>query len=54
MTADELVRESTRLQGVPEFVEDPKVLARVASLMRAPTSTEGGEADEDSHSRRSA
>ena len=39
MTAEELVAESCAAQGVPEHVEDPEVLARVAALIR-----QGGDA----------
>jgi hypothetical protein len=35
VTVDELVAESTEYQGVPEHVEDPEVLARIAALIRA-------------------
>lgn len=35
MTAEELVRESCAAQGVPEYVEDARVLAMVASRIRA-------------------
>jgi hypothetical protein len=31
-----LVAESRRAQGLPEHVEDPAALARVAALLRAP------------------
>ena len=31
-----LVAESRRAQGLPEHVEDPVALARVAALLRAP------------------
>jgi hypothetical protein len=34
VTTEELVRESCAAQGVPELVEDPEVLARVAAVMR--------------------
>jgi hypothetical protein len=39
MTVEELVRESCEAQGVPEHVEDPEVLAKVAVLMQ-----QGGDA----------
>jgi hypothetical protein len=41
MTADAeyLVRESCAIQGVPEHVEDPEVLARVASIIANKEST---------------
>jgi hypothetical protein len=35
MTVEQLVRESCESQGVPEHVEDPEVLARLAALIRA-------------------
>ena len=50
MTVEDLVRESCAAQGVPLTVEDPEVLARVASLLR----TGGGETNEDDHGRRTA
>jgi len=31
---DQLVAESTKASGVPLYVEDPEVLAHVASLLR--------------------
>jgi hypothetical protein len=33
VVARELVEESTRAQGLPFHVEDPEVLARVATLL---------------------
>jgi hypothetical protein len=39
MTVEELVRESAEYWGVPEYVDDPEVLARVAAVMR-----QGGDA----------
>jgi hypothetical protein len=42
---EELLRESCEAQGVPEHVEDPEVLARVAALMstcRAAAAPTGG------------
>jgi hypothetical protein len=39
---DELVAESTAYQGVPEHVEDPEVLARVAALIRSGGEAAGG------------
>ena len=36
MTTEELVRESTAYHGIPEHVEDPEVLAKVAALTAEP------------------
>jgi hypothetical protein len=32
---DELLAESCEYNGVPEYIEDPEVLARIAALIRA-------------------
>jgi hypothetical protein len=35
VTVEELVRESCEAQGVPEHVEEPDVLAKVAAIVRS-------------------